>query len=294
MGWLRVGIDLDEAEVAAAESLLESLDAVSMTLTGAGDEAVLEPDPGMAPLWRRCRLEALFELSADAGLLKTAVADAGLSVTDVDFVDDADWTERWRQHAVDLLIGQRLWLVPRDSVPPAEPALRLDPGLAFGSGGHPTTRLCLDWLASQDLAGRRVLDFGCGSGILGLAALKLGCESVLAIDHDPQALLATRDNAAYNALADERLTVALPDIEEGASFDLVLANILANPLIELAPTIGRALADGAVLVMSGMLEEQSGEVMAAYPELVFEPVRVAADEQGARWACLVGVAPENK
>lgn len=293
MGWLRVGIDLDEAEVATAESLLESLGAVSVTLTGAGDEAVLEPDPGMAPLWRHCRLEALFDLNADVGVLKTALAEAGLGITDVDFVDDADWTERWRQHAVDVQIGERLWLVPRDAVPPGEPALRLDPGLAFGSGGHPTTRLCLDWLASQNLAGRRVLDFGCGSGILGLAALKLGCDSVLAIDHDPQALLATRDNAAYNALADDRLTVALPDVEDGTSFDLVLANILANPLIELAPTIGRALADGAVLVMSGMLEEQSGEVMAAYPELVFEPVRVAADEQGARWACLIGVAPDN-
>jgi ribosomal protein L11 methyltransferase len=171
--------------------------------------------------------------------------------------------------------------------------LHLDPGLAFGSGSHPTTRLCLDWLARADLEGRSVLDYGCGSGILALAALKLGASRALAIDHDPQALLATRENAAYNAIAlpddgASGLEVGLPQALGDRTYDVVVANILANPLIELADVLLGALNDSGVLVMAGLLEDQAPAVMAAYPTLEFQPLVLDADEQGGRWARLEG------
>ncbi len=294
MSWLRLTLALDGRRADQAEALLEPFHPLSVTVKGAEGPPVLEPAPGESPLWRRCRLEALFEPDLDVAGLRAALAGAGLPAADVDFVDDAGWQDRWRAHAVEFCFGGRLWLVPRDAEAQGQPALHMDPGLAFGSGSHPTTRLCLAWLAGAALAGRRVLDYGCGSGILGLAALKLGCESVLAIDHDPQALLATAENAAYNALADDpvakvhRLRVGPPGMLGDEVFHVIVANILANPLVELAPVLYRALAPGGVLVMSGMLQHQAGEVMAAYPSLVFDRPEVEADAQGETWACLVG------
>ena len=286
MGWLRLSLDLERQQVDRAAALVESFAALSVTVSDAGDEPVLEPDPGAMPLWNACRLDALFELDLDVRGLRQALNTAGFTAN-VDFLDDADWLNRWRQYAVDVCFADRLWLVPRDVEAAGEPALRLDPGLAFGSGSHPTTRLCLDWLSQQDLNSCAVLDYGCGSGILALAARKLGCTRVLAIDHDPQALLATQENAAYNELADSRLEIGLPDALGDAQFDVVLANILANPLVELAAKISNALTAAGVLVMSGLLESQAAEVMSAYPMLEFEPPRIEADEQGARWTCLV-------
>ncbi|MGD8418150.1 MAG: 50S ribosomal protein L11 methyltransferase [Pseudomonadales bacterium] len=293
MGWLRLTLDLDADQVESAEALLDPFVPLSVSVRDAGANPILEPDPGATPLWSACTLEALFELDVDVPALREALLSAGFTGADVGFLDDADWLNRWRQYAVDFCFGDRLWLVPRDARAPGEPALRLDPGLAFGSGSHPTTRLCLTWLAGADLSGRTVLDYGCGSGILGLAALKLGAASVLAVDHDPQALLATRENAAYNALDGDsdpeghpRLQVGLPDALGERRFDLVLANILANPLIELSHRLAAALRSGGTLILSGMLEYQVDEVMAAYPELDFQAPVLEADEQGARWARL--------
>ena len=293
MGWLKLTLALDSEAVDTAESALAPFAPLSVTVTDAEDQPLLEPDPGTTPLWRNCRLEALFDLTLDVGALRTALEARGLSAAEVDFLDDADWLNRWRQFAVDFCFADRLWLVPRDVPAPGEPALHLDPGLAFGSGSHPTTRLCLDWLARADMSGRTVLDYGCGSGVLALAALKLGAAAVLAIDHDPQALLATRENAAYNALgqrgSEATLSVGLPDALGDQTFGVVVANILANPLIELAPVLTAALEPGGVLVMSGLLEAQAERVMRAYPALSFQPVALEADEQGANWARLEGV-----
>jgi ribosomal protein L11 methyltransferase len=294
MGWLKLTLNLEQGSVHRAEALLESFAPLSITVVDAADDPVLEPEPGATPLWRECRLEALFDLDLDAGAVHSALAAAGFSEAGVDFLDDADWQNRWRQYAVDFCFADRLWLVPRDTPAPGEPALHLDPGLAFGSGSHPTTRLCLDWLARTDLAGRTVLDYGCGSGILALAALKLGSGDVLAIDHDPQALLATRENAAYNAISQpdsggSKLSVGLPESLGNRTFDVVVANILANPLLELAGILIGALNTGGVLVMSGLLEAQADAVMAAYPALTFRPVVTEADEQGANWVRLEGV-----
>jgi ribosomal protein L11 methyltransferase len=291
MAWLRVAVELPEPAIESVEAALESRGAVAVTVSAADDEQLLEPDPGTVPLWQRCRLTALFEPDADVSGIQAVLAEAGAGRVAVDELKDEDWENRWRQHATYACFADRLYLVPRDVEPPAEPALKLDPGLAFGSGSHPTTRLCLDWLAREASAGATVLDYGCGSGVLGLAALKLGCASVLAIDHDPQALLATRDNAAYNALADDRLAVGGPETLGAGSFDLVLANILANPLIELAPVLGAALAPWGTLVLSGMLESQWPAVAGAYEGLSFEPPGIEVDEAGQRWVRLVGRRP---
>ena len=293
MGWLKLTLDLDAESVDAAESVLESFAPLSVTVSDAADQPVLEPDPGTTPLWRNCRLEALFDLALDVGALRRALERLRLEPAALDFLDDADWQNRWRQFAVDFCFADRLWLVPKDVPAPGEPALHLDPGLAFGSGSHPTTRLCLDWLARADLEGRSVLDYGCGSGVLALAALKLGARDVLAIDHDPQALLATRENAAYNALGQPgsgaALSVGPPEILGERRFDVIVANILANPLLALADVLTAALEPSGVLIMSGLLEEQAVGLMKAYPALSFAPVAVEADEQGARWARLEGV-----
>lgn len=290
MSWLKLSLVLEQDSVAVVETLLEDFAPLAVTVTDAGDEPLLEPALGTAPLWHACRLEALFELDLDVGILRRALAGLGVDTAVIDFLDDADWQNRWRQYAVDFCFGDRLWLVPRDTPAPAEPALHLDPGLAFGSGSHPTTRLCLDWLTRADLPGRTVLDYGCGSGILALAAMKLDSGPVLAIDHDPQAILATRENAAYNALAEAEagLQIGPPGALGNRKFDVIVANILANPLIELAGTLTQALESGGVLIMSGLLEAQAEEVMAAYPGLIFVPPVLEADEQGANWARLEG------
>lgn len=303
MGWLRLTFELPSSRVAAAEALLEELGASSITYLAAGEvaaheqspeqfleQSIVEPAVGATPLWQHCELQALFDLDVDIGEVRQRLQTAQLHETNlnVDFLDDADWLNRWRQHAVEFQFGNRLWIAPRDSEVAGELVLRLNPGLAFGTGSHPTTRLCLDWLARAELTKRRLLDFGCGSGILALAARLLGCEVVYAIDYDPQALLATQENAAYNRLADGRLIIGTQDIvAEVAPLDVVVANILANPLIELAAEITAMLVPGGKLVLSGILQAQIAQVQAAYPNMDFESPALEADAQGAQWVRLV-------
>jgi len=305
MAWFRLRFQLAESLAPAAEALLEDLGAVAVTLMDAGDTPILEPDPGATPRWQQCRVEALFPLPADFEAIRHRVVAAGFQPDDLqaDFLEDDDWLNRWRQYAVEYCFADRLWIAPKDAPLPEGAqerfVLRLDPGLAFGSGSHPTTRLCLEWLAqelsepngSQEL---RLLDFGCGSGVLALAALMLGATDVIAIDHDPQALLATADNAAYNALADFRLRIGDADMLTGeAPFDVIVANILAAPLIELAPRIVGLLRPGGRLVLSGILEDQAAAVTAAYPELAFQASALQADDQGGHWARLVARKPDR-
>ena len=281
--WLLLAIDVPPGTAEASGDQLEALGAVAVTFTGMDAEDIFEPDPGAQPLWSTVRLEALFEMDADLAAIRSTAEAVGMRVVDADVVEDADWQNRWRVHAVRALIGGRLWVLPRDEpVPDAPngssdcPVLRLDPGLAFGSGAHPTTRLCLDWLASTPLVGLRVLDFGCGSGILALAAQLLGARSVVAIDHDPQALAATLENAYVNGVGAPGLIVGGPDLLEHLSqsepYDVIVANILANPLITLAPLLSGRLATGGALVLSGLLEAQGDAVKAAYPGIHFDPV----------------------
>lgn len=283
MPWLLLSVAADRADAEAAGALLEELGAAAVTTTGAGEEQLLEPAPGQQPLWREVRLQALLDPSADLAALRRALSGTRARLLDVDFLGDEDWQERWRAYAVRACFGHRLWLLPRDEpIPPqlpgdgAAPAvvLRLDPGLAFGSGSHPTTRLCLTGLAERTLEGLEVLDFGCGSGVLALAACLLGARHVVAVDHDSQALLATRENAAYNSIGPERLQVLGPDEFSrgtGMQFDVVVANILANPLVELAPRLSALLAPRGMLMLSGLLSEQEAMIRAAYPRIAFGP-----------------------
>ena len=292
MSWLKLTVGVSRESADAVGELLSELGAAAVTLTSApggqgGQEVLLEPLPGEHPLWRDIVLEALLPPDAAIAAVRGAVEGAGGRLLDAAFLAEDDWSSRWRAHAVRASFGDRLWLMPRDEPFEAPPGtdpvvLRLDPGLAFGSGSHPTTRLCLAGLAALDLRGCRVLDYGCGSGVLGVAAALLGAAAVVAVDHDPQALLATRDNAAYNHIDESRLVAVLPEElapagvspepgRIGGTFDVVVANILANPLVELAPELtARARPDGGRLMLSGLLAEQAETICRAYSEVEFE------------------------
>jgi ribosomal protein L11 methyltransferase len=262
---------------------------VSVSVSASSTDAVIEPAPGATPLWRRNRLSALLPLDADVAAVRDSLAmyvpDARF---EVGFVADDEKLAGWRDYAVERCFGGRLWVLPRDAPARSGPTLRLDPGLAFGTGAHPTTRLCLEWLASRDLQGQRLLDFGCGSGILALAACVLGAGEVVAVDHDPQALLATRMNAAYNHVTPEQLIVQEPtQIAAGGGFDVIVANILANPLLELGSEFVALLRPGAALVLCGILADQADRVVNGYPGIRFD-----APMRDGDWLRLSGVKLE--
>ena len=268
MPFLQLVLDLDGRDPAAAEDACLARGALAVTLEDGGDDPVLEPAPGATPLWPRVRLSALYEAGADAPALAAAVArDLGLPVAGIRCVEVADraWEREWLKDFRPMRFGRRLWICPGGQSAPEPDALvlELDPGLAFGTGTHPTTALCLEWLDGASLAGRSVLDFGCGSGVLALAALRLGAATACAVDIDPQALLATRENARRNDL-DSSLTVTAADALGDGAWDVVLANILAGPLVELAPRLAAATRPCGAILLAGLLEPQAAAVAAAY------------------------------
>lgn len=265
---LQLTVGLAGRDPAAAESACFALGAMSVTLGDAADHPILEPRPGETPLWPHVRLSALFDDARDrTALANSLAATTGIDVADIGFelLEDRPWEREWLKDFRPMRFGRRLWVCPGGQRVEAGDAavLELDPGLAFGTGTHPTTAMCLEWLDGLALAGCRALDFGCGSGILVLAALRLGAASACAVDIDPQALLATRENADRNGLG-SRLTVLPPDAPLPDGFDVVLANILAGPLIDLAPRLARLTRPGGRIALAGLLDEQAGAVTAAY------------------------------
>ncbi len=268
--------------------LLEAKGAQAITFTETDDdEELFEPAPGETPLWRQVRLTALFDLEAEVDALGEELnARLGIKLQwQHDLLPDKPWERAWLEHFKPLNFG-RLWVCPSRQPPPDPKAthLILDPGLAFGTGTHPTTSLCLKWLAEQDLTGKTVLDYGCGSGILAIAALKLGAKQAIACDIDPQALLATQENARKNQV-EARLLLCSPQGLPKVTVDLLLANILADPLIELAPTLAAHTRSGGQLILSGLLEVQAEKVRQAYlPSFRFAPPKV---KQG--WVLLAGI-----
>ncbi|MDE2280369.1 MAG: 50S ribosomal protein L11 methyltransferase [Xanthomonadaceae bacterium] len=266
------------------EEALEDLGALSITLRDADaetpdEQAIFEPGVGELPLWPTITLNALFDQHADRRGLAAALGELlpWLEPAQLDFreVEDQDWERVWMDQYQPMSFGKRLWIYPWNIEPPADDGhvvVRLDPGLAFGSGTHPTTALCLEWLDGLALAGKSVIDYGCGSGILAIAALKLGAAHAVGVDNDPQALLASRDNAERNGVAGH-LDVYLPGDETHAAADVFVANILAGPLGELAPTFAAAARPGAPFAISGILDGQQDELLARYAAW-FDALRV--------------------
>jgi ribosomal protein L11 methyltransferase len=271
----------------AVEAALLEIGAASITFVDHGDEPVLEPKPGEVRLWSDTLVRALFDETHDAVqdivfLAARLGAEVGASAR-ITPVKNQDWERIWLVDWTSLRFGRRLWVCPTAAEPPDDPAaviVRLDPGLAFGTGTHPTTALCLQVLDSLPLAGRTLIDYGCGSGILAIAALKLGAAHVTAVDLDPQALIATRNNAAANGFASDIEVRGVDGPLQTA--DYVLANILAGPLIELAPILTAACAPGGYLVLSGLLTTQAYAVKAAYTAS-FAMVQVIERDE---WCCI--------
>ena len=276
MPYLELSLRCTEAEQPRYENALEDVGALSVTLLDAdadtgNERAILEPGVGETPLWKSLVLTALFDADTDALTLLAALEafDPGLDWTQVGFrtVADEDWERAWLDQFKPMRFGARTAVV------------RLDPGLAFGSGTHPTTALCLRWLdglaGDGELQGRHVLDFGCGSGILALAALKLGAAGAIGVDNDPQALLATADNAQRNGI-EERLQVYLPEDEPVSTYPVVVANILASALDALAETLAARVAPGGRIALSGILKGQEDDLLVRYAGW-FDALRATQD-----------------
>lgn len=289
MDWQQFVMDLESLPPDAVEEIFRRHGAQAVTYSDAGDDPVLEPAPGATPLWSRTRIAGLFDLSVNLDALREDLLRTlklgELPQHRTELLADRAWEREWLRDFKPLRFGRRLWVCPSGNRVKAPDAVivHLDPGLAFGTGTHPTTALCLEWLDGLELGGQRVLDIGSGSGILAVAALLLGARSAAAVDIDPQAITATRQNAARNGVG-ARLAM-YPDLEAvGGTFDIVVANILAGPLVQHAGTISARLARGSRIALSGIIDEQIGEVSEAWRE------RVALDPPVARgrWIRLTG------
>lgn len=288
-GYLALSVELQGMDPEAAEEACFAAGAVSVTLTDAVDDAILEPAPGEVRLWPQTVMQALFPGEAAGPEAILALAGALQLPTErirAEHVADRAWEREWLKDFHAMRFGRRLWIVPNHEPLPEDPAavsVRLDPGLAFGTGTHPSTALCLTWLDARLPAGSVVIDYGCGSGVLALAAAKLGAREVHGFDIDPQALLATRDNAAANELAHlihvhERAD-ALP-----AQAQVLMANILAGTLVELAPQLCARLAPGGQLILAGILKQQVHEVRAGFAPWL--ELSVFGEKDG--WSALSG------
>ncbi len=293
MPWIQLQIPADPDSADQLEDLLMEMGAEAVSMEDAADQPLYEPDPGTTPLWHQTSVTGLFGAERDIEELCAAVKDAwhqqtqqSLPDISVTLVEDKDWEREWMDDFKPLRFGERLWIVPswHDAPDPHAANLLLDPGLAFGTGTHPTTALCLEWLDGQDVEAQQVIDYGCGSGILGLAALLLGADHVIGVDTDPQALEASRENARRNQVEEDRLDLFLPADEPDTMADIMLANILAQPLIGLAPRLAAKVKPGGHLVLSGILSNQAREVMEAYEPwfIMDEP------EQREEWIRLTG------
>lgn len=279
MSWQQLHFVIQKQNSDYTEALLLEEGAVSILLEDAGDEPLFEPLPGESPLWSDIVMTAFFDTHTTDVHQYTDFENLACSIASqvnasrfwLTTLDDKDWTKEWLSHYHPIQCSKNLWIIPKWLSPIDHTATNIfiDPGLAFGTGYHATTRLCLDWLSTQDLKGKVVLDYGCGSGILGVGALLLGAKSVLAVDIDPQAVLATQQNAKQNGVGDN-IQVFLPNEWQAycqthtPTIDTLTANILAKPLIGFAPYFSDILAKGATLVLSGLIQSQIDDVLSAY------------------------------
>lgn len=292
MPWQQLSVITSERTAAEISALFSALGAVSVTYMDAADQPVYEPEPGETKIWTKTKVIALFERNIETDLVKSVIRshfdDALLEDWRLEQLQDQAWERAWMEYYQPMKFGNRLWICPtgQQRQEPETVCLTLDPGLAFGTGTHPTTALCLEWLAENDLTGQTVIDYGCGSGILAIAALLLGAETAFAIDIDPQALTATMDNAKKNNVQ-HRINCCVPEQFSPIEADFLLANILAQPLIELAPKITELLKPCGRLVLSGILRDQADKVIAAYtPHLHLSPAVIREE-----WCRIDGYKP---
>jgi len=295
MPWLQIKVQTSPDHAEQYEDLLLAAGCAAVTYQDSEDQPIFEPDLGTTPLWNNTTVTGLFaaehNLEETLNLLNEAQVEIFGNTDTVpafrsEILEDKDWEREWMSHYHPMQFGENFWVCPSWCEVPDPQAvnLMLDPGLAFGTGTHPTTALCLEWLASQDLKDQQVVDYGCGSGILGIAALLLGAESVAGVDIDPQALQATQDNLARNQLGADRLPVYFPDAVPELEVDCLVANILAGPLKQLAPTLAGLLKPGGKLLLSGLLHSQGEDVSEHYSQW-FDMEPAASKEE---WIRLTG------
>jgi ribosomal protein L11 methyltransferase len=284
--WFQLKIEhCPSEEVEQISEELEESGALSIMLTDKNDNPVLEPEPGTTPLWPEVIIHALYSQAQEAQHAKANLALTRPTLEcSLEVLPDKDWERAWMDDFKPQRFGKRLWICPTWLTPPEPDAvnLMLDPGLAFGTGTHPTTSLCLTWLEQADLHNKSIIDYGCGSGILSLAAIKLGAQKVQAVDVDNQALQATQNNALSNSINDKQIEITFPETLQDP-VDLIIANILLAPLISLSDRFHQLLHPKAHLVVSGLLAEQAPLLINAY-DSTFTPI---ITEYLDGWALLV-------
>jgi len=280
MHWIQLKANIAPALADAMEESLLAAGASAVTMEDAKDQPILEPERGTTPLWDSTVITGLFSADENLEQIKTIAQNVYQNLTQndlpeyrVEILENQDWSRKWMEHFKPIKFGSQLWICPSWHEIPDKNAvnLMLDPGLAFGTGTHPTTSLCLKWLdeqasSSTNFINKTVTDYGCGSGILGIAALLLGAKSVSAIDNDPQALLATHDNAERNKIAADKIITALPEDACIEQTDIVLANILASPLYKLKNRLADLTKSGGKVVLSGILEDQAEALLIHYSD----------------------------
>jgi ribosomal protein L11 methyltransferase len=291
--WRQFVMNLGALDPGAVEEVFIRFGASSVTMTDAGDNPVLEPGPGETPLWTDTLITGMFAADVDLSRfedeLQRQLGLTELPAHRIENLEDRDWEREWLKDFGPMQFGRRLWIHPKGSEPAPDDVavVHLDPGLAFGTGTHATTALCLEWLDSLSLSGKTMLDYGCGSGVLAIAALKLGCQSATGMDIDPQALIATQQNASDNGVVDELTIVGTPGgIDD--KFNVVVANILAGPLVQFAESITLTIEGRGMLALSGVLCEQADEVMDAYKPWIDFDEPVFREQDGQTWSRLTG------
>lgn len=301
MSWIQLKAFISPTQAEAMEESLMAAGACSVTYEDAKDQPVLEPALGTTPLWDATIITGLFTADEDMQLAQQIARDVFKNLTQeelpsyrIEILENQDWTRAWMEHFKPMQFGKHLWICPSWQEAPDEHAvnLLLDPGLAFGTGTHPTTSLCLQWLDQQadTLPGKTLVDYGCGSGILGIAGLLLGASKVIGVDNDPQALTASNDNLTRNKLNESTLETYLPDdVPNDASADILLANILAQPLYELRDRLAHLTKINGYIVLSGILEDQAAELRQHYEEHFLMDEIVLEDG----WARLTGIKKQR-
>lgn len=296
MAWQQLKLQIESAHVDFFEQQLLAHGALSVTYLDAKDQPVFQKELGSTPLWDETFLLSLFDATSNLQpLLDWLQKNAAVINRDsllVEWLEDQAWERSWMADFQAMQFGKRLWICPSWQAPPDPTAINiiLDPGLAFGSGSHTTTAMCLEWLEGADLRNKTVIDYGCGSGVLAIASILLGAGQVIAVDNDPQALAATIANSRNNNIAEAAMIACLPEAVPTIQADVLLANILAEPLVELAPHFATLMLPGAPLVLSGLLPEQADTVLAAYQHhFTMDTPRI---EQ--QWVRLTGVRNRQK